>query len=170
MPSSSTRNQTLGTTLKRKRRESHWSEKDIGQLISSATLKMWIRFRFFAKGLQQWLILKSFVYVGTILKEISALHSETSGDLSCWWMHCSHNHYFRDEKEFFDVTIACEDEQLQAHKVILSACSPFFRSVLRLRQCIAMWVSILKLISFIIWNNYEGVDQKVLFTSNGQEL
>ena len=37
----------------------------------------------------------------------------------------------RDEKEFFDVTLACEDEQLQAHKVILSACSPFFRSVLR---------------------------------------
>ena len=43
----------------------------------------------------------------------------------------SHDHYFRDEKEFFDVTIACEDEQLQAHKVILSACSPFFRTVLR---------------------------------------
>merc|ERR1712192_257953 len=40
----------------------------------------------------------------------------------------------RDEKEFFDVTIACEDEQLQAHKVILSACSPFFRSVLRRNQ------------------------------------
>jgi len=37
----------------------------------------------------------------------------------------------RDDKDFFDVTIACEDEQLQAHKVILSACSPFFRNVLR---------------------------------------
>merc|ERR1719244_486713 len=37
----------------------------------------------------------------------------------------------RDEKEFFDITIACEDEQLQAHKVILSACSPFFKQVLR---------------------------------------
>jgi len=32
----------------------------------------------------------------------------------------------RDEKDFFDVTIACENEQIQAHKVILSACSPFF--------------------------------------------
>jgi len=41
----------------------------------------------------------------------------------------------RDEKEFFDVTIATSDnEQLQAHKVILSACSPFFRSVLRRNQ------------------------------------
>ena len=28
----------------------------------------------------------------------------------------------RDEKDFFDVTLACEDEQVQAHKVILSAC------------------------------------------------
>ena len=37
----------------------------------------------------------------------------------------------RDAKEFFDITIACEDEQLQAHKVILSACSPFFKNVLR---------------------------------------
>jgi len=37
----------------------------------------------------------------------------------------------RDDKDFFDITIACDDEQIQAHKVILSACSPFFRSVLR---------------------------------------
>jgi len=37
----------------------------------------------------------------------------------------------RDDKDFFDVTIACDDEQLQAHKVILSACSPFFRNILR---------------------------------------
>jgi len=40
----------------------------------------------------------------------------------------------RDDKEFFDITIACEDEQLQAHKVILSACSPFFKGVLRRNQ------------------------------------
>jgi len=37
----------------------------------------------------------------------------------------------RDDKDFFDVTLACEDEQIQAHKVILSACSPFFRQILR---------------------------------------
>jgi len=37
----------------------------------------------------------------------------------------------RDDKDFFDVTIACEDEQINAHKVILSACSPFFRDILR---------------------------------------
>jgi len=37
----------------------------------------------------------------------------------------------REDKDFFDVTLACDDEQLQAHKVILSACSPFFRTILR---------------------------------------
>jgi len=37
----------------------------------------------------------------------------------------------REEKDFFDVTLACDDSQVQAHKVILSACSPFFRNVLR---------------------------------------
>ena len=37
----------------------------------------------------------------------------------------------RDEKDLFDVTLACEDSQVQAHKVILSACSPFFRNILR---------------------------------------
>jgi len=37
----------------------------------------------------------------------------------------------RDDKDFFDVTLACDDEQIQAHKVILSACSSFFRNILR---------------------------------------
>jgi len=37
----------------------------------------------------------------------------------------------REDKDFFDVTLACDDDQMQAHKVILSACSPFFRTVLR---------------------------------------
>ena len=33
----------------------------------------------------------------------------------------------REEKDFFDVTIACEENEIQAHKLILAACSPFFR-------------------------------------------
>ena len=37
----------------------------------------------------------------------------------------------RDDRDFFDVTLACEEEQIQAHKVILSACSPFFKNLLR---------------------------------------
>ena len=41
----------------------------------------------------------------------------------------------RDDKDFFDVTLACEgEEQLSAHKVILAACSPFFRAILRRNQ------------------------------------
>ena len=37
----------------------------------------------------------------------------------------------REQKDFFDVTLACDDSQIEAHKVILSACSPFFRNILR---------------------------------------
>ena len=37
----------------------------------------------------------------------------------------------REDKDFFDVTLACDDDQVQAHKVILSACSPFFRTILK---------------------------------------
>ncbi len=40
----------------------------------------------------------------------------------------------RDESDFFDVTLACGDghgRTLQAHRVILSACSPLFRRMLR---------------------------------------
>ena len=37
----------------------------------------------------------------------------------------------KDDKDFFDVTLACDDNQIQAHKVIISACSPFFRAVLK---------------------------------------
>eukprot|EP00091_Calanus_sinicus_P008997 TRINITY_DN21338_c0_g1_i1.p1 TRINITY_DN21338_c0_g1~~TRINITY_DN21338_c0_g1_i1.p1 ORF type:complete len:114 (-),score=20.08 TRINITY_DN21338_c0_g1_i1:195-536(-) len=37
----------------------------------------------------------------------------------------------RDEKDFFDITLSCGQRQIQAHKLILSACSPFFRTVLK---------------------------------------
>jgi len=37
----------------------------------------------------------------------------------------------REEKDFFDCTLSCGARQIQAHKLILSACSPFFRSILR---------------------------------------
>ena len=37
----------------------------------------------------------------------------------------------RSEKEFFDVTLISEDEtQFEAHKLVLAACSPFFKKVL----------------------------------------
>ena len=34
----------------------------------------------------------------------------------------------RKDKDFFDVTLACDDDQIQDHKVILSACSPFIQT------------------------------------------
>jgi len=37
----------------------------------------------------------------------------------------------REERDFFDVTLACDDNQMEAHKVIISACSPMFRNILR---------------------------------------
>merc|ERR1712129_594572 len=38
----------------------------------------------------------------------------------------------RDDLEFADVTLACEDgQQVEAHKVILASSSPFFLSLLR---------------------------------------
>ena len=38
----------------------------------------------------------------------------------------------RDDKDFADVTLACEDgKQMEAHKVILANSSPFFQNILR---------------------------------------
>jgi len=36
----------------------------------------------------------------------------------------------RSKEDFVDVTLVCENEQINAHKVIISACSPFFRNIL----------------------------------------
>ena len=41
-------------------------------------------------------------------------------------------HGLREDMDFSDVTLVCEeDKQIEAHRVILSACSPFFSSVLK---------------------------------------
>ena len=37
----------------------------------------------------------------------------------------------RDDNDFTDVTLACEDQSIKAHKVILSACSPFFKRLFK---------------------------------------
>jgi hypothetical protein len=38
----------------------------------------------------------------------------------------------KDHEEFVDVTIACEGgKALKAHKLVLSACSPFFKHLLK---------------------------------------
>ena len=39
---------------------------------------------------------------------------------------------FRNDCDFTDVTLACEDgKQVEAHKVILAASSPFFKNLLK---------------------------------------
>ena len=37
----------------------------------------------------------------------------------------------RSDNDFTDVTLACEDQSIKAHKVILSACSPVFKKLLK---------------------------------------
>ncbi|XP_043192505.1 broad-complex core protein isoforms 1/2/3/4/5-like [Amphibalanus amphitrite] len=43
--------------------------------------------------------------------------------------------YLRSEEDFVDVTLACEGKSLKAHKVILSACSTYFRDLLKTTPC-----------------------------------
>ncbi|RZF42096.1 hypothetical protein LSTR_LSTR006689 [Laodelphax striatellus] len=38
--------------------------------------------------------------------------------------------HLRDEKSFTDVTLACEGQTCNAHRMVLSACSPYFKSLL----------------------------------------
>ena len=37
---------------------------------------------------------------------------------------------FQEKGYFSDVTVACEDKEVKAHKLILSSCSPFFKRLL----------------------------------------
>jgi len=37
----------------------------------------------------------------------------------------------REHTAFFDLTLACEDEEIKVHKVILATCSSFFRNILQ---------------------------------------
>lgn len=43
--------------------------------------------------------------------------------------------HLRDEEDFVDVTLACDSSSFSAHKVVLSACSPYFRRLLKANPC-----------------------------------
>lgn len=43
--------------------------------------------------------------------------------------------HLRDEEDFVDVTLACDQRSFTAHKVVLSACSPYFRKLLKANPC-----------------------------------
>jgi hypothetical protein len=40
----------------------------------------------------------------------------------------------KEEEDFVDVTLACNSQQFTAHKVVLSACSPYFRKLLKVTK------------------------------------
>jgi len=43
--------------------------------------------------------------------------------------------HLREEKSFTDVTLACEGQTCKAHKMVLSACSPYFKTLLEVGIC-----------------------------------
>ena len=43
--------------------------------------------------------------------------------------------HLRSEKNFLDVTLACEGQTCKAHKMVLSACSPYFKTLLEVTVC-----------------------------------
>lgn len=43
--------------------------------------------------------------------------------------------HLRDEEDFVDVTLACDQRSFTAHKMVLSACSPYFRKLLKANPC-----------------------------------
>ena len=55
----------------------------------------------------------------------------------------------RDEKAFCDVTISAEGQQLLAHKMVVSACSPFFKKMIEFQKNEKHPIIILKDVSFL---------------------
>lgn len=41
--------------------------------------------------------------------------------------------HLRDVEDFVDVTLACDGKSFTAHKMVLSACSPYFRQLLKVK-------------------------------------
>lgn len=46
--------------------------------------------------------------------------------------------HLRNEKSFTDVTLACEGQTCKAHKMVLSACSPYFKALLEVSPIISV--------------------------------
>jgi len=77
----------------------------------------------------------------------------------------------REDQGFYDVTLACDEDQIQAHKVIIAACSPFFRTVLQrnphthpLLYLKGVKLSNLKLVLDFMYNGEVNVAQEELNT------
>ena len=80
------------------------------------------------------------------------------------WDNMANSPSFRDiweKKEMMDVSLACEGEELRAHKVVLAACSPKLESILRKysnqqNPTIILWGMKLSLVKAIISFMYQG--------------
>uniref|UniRef100_A0A8D8S1X5 Broad-complex core protein isoform 6 n=2 Tax=Cacopsylla melanoneura TaxID=428564 RepID=A0A8D8S1X5_9HEMI len=75
----------------------------------------------------------------------------------------------RDDEDFIDVTLACDGKSLKAHRVVLSACSPYFRELLKTTPCKhpvivlqdVVWEDLHALVEFI-YHGQVNVHQKNL--------
>jgi len=85
----------------------------------------------------------------------------------------------RNENEFFDITLACEDDQVQAHKFILSAGSLFFKKIIKnnphshpLVYLKGVTLQNMKLILDFLYLGVIYIDQDMLksFLETGSEL
>ena len=73
--------------------------------------------------------------------------------------------HLRDEKSFTDVTIASDGQSCKAHKMILSACSPYFKTLLEENPA-KHPIIILKDVPFQVYKSFVesrvGLDQLIL--------
>lgn len=46
----------------------------------------------------------------------------------------------RNDEQFVDVTLCCDDQFIKAHKIILSACSTYFKKILMVKFVLLFFV------------------------------
>ena len=58
--------------------------------------------------------------------------------------------HLRQDSELVDVTLCCEGRQVQAHRMMLSACSPYFRELFKVKH--TLWGCLLLARLTNLWN------------------
>ena len=75
-------------------------------------------------------------------------------DNFCLCSNCFDNHirtfwqHFQDEHNFCDVTLACEDKQIKAHRMVISSFSPVLKNIVKLNHQIEHTFIYLRRIKF----------------------
>ena len=64
-------------------------------------------------------------------------------------------HDLWNDQDFSDVTLACEDKQIKAHKLIVSSSSPIIRNILNFYHLSPIYDIILNPKYFGEYNNYQ---------------